>query len=311
MASLSVVIPTFNRATILEKVLRGFVEQDNSTAIGELIVVDDGSSDETPAVTESFIKFVPFPVRYLCQDNRGPAAARNYGTREARHEIVLFVDDDVEPQRSLIRRHASWHKDHHSDTDALLGYVTWAPEVNATPFMKWYGEKGALFAYSLLVPNAQVDFRRLYTCNVSFKRRFLLENGCFDEDFKDAAYEDFELAYRLHQKGLTLFYDSLAVGFHHQRFTFRDACCRAERVASGYKILVGKQAFHALPVKRGIATTMAKILLRVAAPMLAPFRSALDSRIRFPDWIYRAFYSSYADQALRRAINLARTPGTP
>ena len=86
--SVSVIIPTFNRRAFLREALESVCQQ--TCAAAEIIVVDDGSTDGT----EEMIKTLPGPIRYLSQANQGPAAARNFGMREARTEWIAFLDSD-------------------------------------------------------------------------------------------------------------------------------------------------------------------------------------------------------------------------
>jgi glycosyltransferase involved in cell wall biosynthesis len=85
---LSVIISTHNRAALVGDALRSVLEQSADRL--ELIVVDDGSSDHTAEVVQAFGAL----VRYLRQDNAGPAAARNHGVRLARGAVLGFLDDD-------------------------------------------------------------------------------------------------------------------------------------------------------------------------------------------------------------------------
>src|SRR5260370_23800161 len=87
------------------------------------------------------------PGGYLRQSNKGPAAARNYGIREARSPIVLFTDSDIVPERDLVSQHAEWHRESPQTSRAILGYVTWPAAPKPTPFMSWYGDVRPLFAY--------------------------------------------------------------------------------------------------------------------------------------------------------------------
>jgi GT2 family glycosyltransferase len=86
--SVSVIIPTYNRAAFLPKAVHSVLAQSHVPA--EVIVVDDGSTDETETVCRTF----PAPVRYLRQRNSGQAAARNLGLSEARSDWVAFLDSD-------------------------------------------------------------------------------------------------------------------------------------------------------------------------------------------------------------------------
>ena len=89
---ISVIIPTFNRAVLLERAIASVLSQSRSCA--ELIIVDDGSTDETPQVVRRMSAGASLPVRLLLQDNRGAAAARNNGINAARGEMLAFLDSD-------------------------------------------------------------------------------------------------------------------------------------------------------------------------------------------------------------------------
>ena len=84
----SVVIPTYNRARLVERAVRSALDQDPAAL--EILVVDDGSTDETPEVLASFGE----RVRVHRQDNAGVGAARNAGVQRARGELIGFLDAD-------------------------------------------------------------------------------------------------------------------------------------------------------------------------------------------------------------------------
>jgi glycosyltransferase involved in cell wall biosynthesis len=85
---ISAVIPTFNRGRLLERAVESVVGQ--SRPADEIIVVDDGSTDDTPERIQRFAG----AVRYFRQDNAGGAAARNRGVSVAEGEWVAFLDSD-------------------------------------------------------------------------------------------------------------------------------------------------------------------------------------------------------------------------
>lgn len=84
----SVIIPTYNRAVLLTAALESVFAQE--FADFEVIVVDDGSTDETPTVVGSFGK----RIRFFRQDNKGAGAARNVGIQRAAGDYVAFLDSD-------------------------------------------------------------------------------------------------------------------------------------------------------------------------------------------------------------------------
>lgn len=85
----SVVIPVYNRAEVIGETVESVLRQDFGGPF-EVVVVDDGSTDATPAVLARYAG----RVRVLRQKNAGPGAARNFGIRSARGEYVAFLDSD-------------------------------------------------------------------------------------------------------------------------------------------------------------------------------------------------------------------------
>jgi glycosyltransferase involved in cell wall biosynthesis len=204
---LSVVIPSYNRAPVLARCLDALAGQD--PAPGEVVVVDDGSTDATPAVLAE-----RGWVRAIRQDNGGRAAAKNSGVAAARGDVVLFLDDDVIATPGLVGRHAAHHRARPEPHEALLGRVTWSPEVEVTRHMHWLEHGGPLFHYDEIDDPGDVTWKMLYTANVSLKRDFLEP---FDTGLP--IFEDSELAYRLRRRGLRIRYDADALGWHQREET--------------------------------------------------------------------------------------------
>jgi glycosyltransferase involved in cell wall biosynthesis len=88
----SVIVPAFNSQTTIARCLQALERQTLSQEHYEVIVVDDGSTDDTRGRVQSYAQ-----PRLLTQRHAGPAAARNLGAQHARGEIVLFTDADCEP----------------------------------------------------------------------------------------------------------------------------------------------------------------------------------------------------------------------
>jgi glycosyltransferase involved in cell wall biosynthesis len=292
MDALTVVIPTYNRSGVLRRALEAYREQTAPHLIQELIVVDDGSTDGTEVMVCESTRQSPFLVRYLRQSNQGPAAARNYGIREARSRIILFTDSDIVPERDFVSQHAQWHRENPQTSAAVLGYVTWPANPKPTPFMRWYGEKGPLFTYGKFRNKREVSFSNFYSCNVSLKTDFLRNHGLFDEEFKSAAYEDTELGYRLSRAGLKLLYNPNAIAYHHQYFLFADACRRAKSTRTAADVFYRKEAGqHVLQQQKAknsrVSHRIAKALGIGVGAALAPGRRWMDSHMRLPSIFYR------------------------
>ncbi|MDQ5852192.1 MAG: glycosyltransferase, partial [Chloroflexota bacterium] len=99
--AVSVVVPTFERPALLQRCLAALLGQQFEPSNYEVVVVDDGVSDETRRLVECWSergKARGVCVRYLAAPHtRGPAAARNIGWRAARGAIIAFTDDDCIP----------------------------------------------------------------------------------------------------------------------------------------------------------------------------------------------------------------------
>ena len=213
---MSVVIPTFNRPDSLEKALRGYGDQTLASDRYEIVLVNDhGDADAVERVVASAGRGLDLRVL----DNtgpRGPAAARNLGIDAARGDVILITGDDIVPAPQFLDEHLSVHRKHRGWNVAVLGKTDWHSDIEMTPFMQYLtGEGGQQFAYAGLRSGGRVPFDRFYTSNVSLKRGFLVEEETlFNTQFTAAAYEDIELAYRLHLRGMQMRYAPAALGYH-------------------------------------------------------------------------------------------------
>lgn len=86
--SISVILPTFNRAQFISQAIESALRQTHPP--DEIIIIDDGSTDDTGKIVAGFGK----KIKYVWQQNQGPAAARNHGMRLARGDFFAFLDSD-------------------------------------------------------------------------------------------------------------------------------------------------------------------------------------------------------------------------
>jgi glycosyltransferase involved in cell wall biosynthesis len=292
--SLTVVIPTFNRKEVLRRTLAGYAKQSSPELIKEVIVVDDGSTDGTDEVIKEVQECAPFRLRYIRQPNRGPAAARNRGIEQVGSGIVLLSDDDMVPHPNLIASHAIWHRRHTETSVAVLGFATWAPELDPTPFMRWYGEDGPLFAYGRFKKQSEIAFWYFYSCNISLKTEFLQTCGKFDETFKTAAYEDVELGFRLSRAGLRLLFNPEAITYHYQRFTFEDACRKAMMSVTARERFLQTEAGKQFVSQGRDPSLRLRMARDLAGRFFQPAVRLLDSSIRLPRIVYSSLFWYHA-----------------
>jgi glycosyltransferase involved in cell wall biosynthesis len=233
----SIIIPTYNRSDVLSRTLHEYLKQTSLSLIKELIVIDDGSTDNTKSLVEDFIKSSPIKTSYIYQKNKGPAEARNKGIRSASGDILLITGDDIVPSPRMVEEHYLTHKIHSFDPKvSILGKTIWPPSERVTPFMSHIQENGLQFGYSLIEDKNNVPFKFFYTSNISLNREFLIEDKLFDTDFPYAAWEDIELGYRLMRRGMRIVYDKNAIGYHHHRVSF--ASFRRREELCGYSAYI-------------------------------------------------------------------------
>ena len=209
MAILSVVIPTYNRLNSLKQVLIALEKQSYPYNNYEVVVVSDGSTDNTNDFIQHF--HPKFEFHALVQNNSGVAAARNQGVNKSIGEIVLFLDDDVVPATNLLETHANAHEA--CPKSVIIGKMLTPKNYALSPWAWWEQEQLARQYYEIENGLWNPTPRQFYTGNASVRRKYILEAGGFNPLFLRA--EDIELAYRLEKLGLEFKLRSDAIGYHY------------------------------------------------------------------------------------------------
>jgi glycosyltransferase involved in cell wall biosynthesis len=193
--AITVVIPTFNRAVYLRRSIESLLAQKMSASDYEILIVDDGSTDNTRETCMGFASDAR--VKYAPETNQGIAAAKNRGVELARGNIILFFDDDDVADPQLLAEHLKSHAEHPNENVAVLGHTGWDASVKVDPLMDYIvGKGGFLFSYGTLKHGQFYDYTYFWGGRSSCKRRLLLEHGLFNPVFTFGS-EDIELGYRL------------------------------------------------------------------------------------------------------------------
>lgn len=199
---LSVVVPTCDRRKILERTLPFLLDQTACRRDCEILVVVDGSRDGTLEMLRAH-RDEP-GLRIVAQENRGLAAARNRGAREAQGEVLLFLDDDMIASRDLVAVH---REEHSRPGERVVFGALGLAEGPRRSFLKegvevWGREMDA----RLRVPGRRFRFDDCHFGNASVSRPLLLRVGGFDESFLRFGNEDYDLGWRLIQSGAEMRY---------------------------------------------------------------------------------------------------------
>lgn len=229
---ISFCIPTYNRIEILQRCIDG-IERDYLRAISinpdlagriEVIIVDDGSSDDTSAIVPALQGKVSFPMQYHRIENSGPARARNIAFENSDGDIICYIDDDKILHPGYIDSILAFHERHPSPQAACVGFVDWPDYLDRTFLMDHVvsSKGGQQFGFSVIDRFNQNELPPEFfvTANLSLKTEFISRFRLFDaENFRDAMWEDCELGYRLIQYGLKLHYWPEAIVYHDHLMT--------------------------------------------------------------------------------------------
>ncbi len=211
---ISVVIPAWNCAHIIVKVLDALYQQFQQKPQFELVVINDFSQDNTGEILEQYKQnHLDLPLQIIHQTTVGSAArSRNCGLQHARTPLVLFLDADIVTETNVVAEHIAFHQQHLEPETVVLGQVASPVEWQETaldevcnPSQIWQNLKAG-----------EVDWSHFFTGHISAHKQFLLSVGGFDENYLRC--EDVELGSRLKDKHMRLYYLPTAMGYHyHER----------------------------------------------------------------------------------------------
>jgi GT2 family glycosyltransferase len=232
LTRVSVIIPTYNRSAGICRCVTALFAQELNGVTVDVHVVDDGSTDDTAEVLSdlmdrsdpsdrSELREPSVRLHLHHQSNAGPSAARNRGAEAADADLLLFTDDDCEPEPGWVMGlvNAGW--------DGRLGGA--AGCIVSPDGSNWVSRYCRYIHYNEFPKKKDMRLGLLTfvnTANCAYLRRAFLELGGFDPLFSHIGYEDVDFARRMTLLGYRLEYVKEAVVHHYHRETveaFRDA----------------------------------------------------------------------------------------
>lgn len=241
MKKISVTIATYKRHEFLKLMLNSLANQSLEKSQYEILICDSHSGWETDnAVTEISEEHPELNIRHIHTANI-LAAKRNLGIREAKHEIVIFLDDDCLMEKDFLEKHKK-----HFDADnkkceeklIICGEVRFPKEwASHSNYYRFRDEEGFYFDET---PNLNLDYRTIIVMNMSFMKDVFIQNiHNVNENFVGYGMEDQELGWRLEKAGFKIIGSDARV-YHHEM----------SKNIEGY----GKKIFHT--ARDGAATLL-------------------------------------------------------
>lgn len=260
---LSIIVPTYQRAQQIQRLLPWFFAQKIDRNRSELIIVDDGSSDQTWSILQSAAEAQAW-LRPLRQKNAGQAAARQLGVDASRGSVLLFVDDDMEPASPDFFEQ---HRQFHAKQDAAVAFGAILPPSGdpTRPAFEYFYEKSIRRMYQDFTSGRQTPSgKHFFSANVSLSKELFLSVGGFDPSYRHA--EDRELGLRLEHKARAHFaYLPAAGAYHHSPTGLYASFVRRAELYGSYDLKMAKLypersdlhpsavLTHPSPIKRGLA----------------------------------------------------------
>ncbi len=312
--TVSVILPTCNRARLVLRSLEALLDQDFPRNRFEIIVVNDGSTDDTHEVLSEFLLRIQDPrIQYVVQNRGGPSSARNAGVRLARGEIMAFTEDDVFVEKDWIKNAIPYF------VDECIG-----------------GVEGVTFAPGgtelLRLPSLYPGF---IPCNIFYRNIVMQKVGPFDTSFYDPERkiyfrEDADMGFRVIQAGWRvvrvenvrvyhpkLFLDSSGLSSFAKRYYFDALLYKKHRSLYRKMIevkkvgpIVVKRPFHYLSLINVISLLFVVVFMLRANVILAASISCylislagIIYKFLFPD-----FFIVTNEGLLKPLVQLVRLP---
>jgi chondroitin synthase len=233
--SVSVVIPHYNNAEILEKTLASLTLQTYPSSLIEVIISDDGSDEDISYLIPMFQSY--FPIRILFHERLGHRVAtmRNHGILAARHDVILSLDCDIICPPKTVEEHLKWF--HVSDEVATVGArrfvdtfgvtardivdnveaVLRLPDVRSISNTNPNGLHDRRMGEFQFIKHHPFPCNCFHGANIAYKREHAIHVSLWDEAFNgNPNYEDIEFGHRLWKSGIFLVYSPGAKVLHQE-----------------------------------------------------------------------------------------------
>lgn len=278
----SVVIPTHQRRDTVVRTVAALASQSYDDF--EVIVVVDGSTDGTASALRALS--LPFELSVLEQRNRGAGAARNAGAAAARGELLLFLDDDMDADPSLLLEH---DRSQREGADLVVGDLPLHPDSPRNVLSRGVASWARARRDRLAATGGEIPLADLLTGQMSISRHAFERLGGFDASFtRDGAFggEDIDFGYRVLKAGCRVKFNPAAISRQYFDVDPADYLSREYDAGRAAQELAAKHPERGEQLSRGLQlhTRRSRLLLGpfALAPgaVSAPLRSAVAWLVR-------------------------------
>jgi glycosyltransferase involved in cell wall biosynthesis len=263
----SIVVPTFNRADLLRRMVPLLAEQETKEPY-EVIVVDNNSTDDTMRVlSEAGLRWPH--VTSVKESRQGAGPARHAGALVARAPVLIFIDDDMLADPNVLAEHLRVHRDYPGG--CVIGNILSAPGRHPFQRMMAYIYDGPRMTLQQRQPRAE----DCWTGHLSLPRDVYFTLGGFSNDLAEWGEEDLEFGCRLVDAGIQLRYVREAVTHHHFTARFGPAIRRSYQSGQALGYIMdrypGMVASGPERVTAGWRARAVERACQMAAGLLEPF----------------------------------------
>lgn len=222
----SVIIPVYNQYDSLLKTLYAFSVQNCNKEDYEVIIVDDGSTDETRLITNQWLcEKYGISIKIVHNTNNGRAYSRNCGVENAIAEYIIFVDCDRVPELDFVEKHLAWKDDETVDIvigqsldffgriDDISEPLNWET-INRFSRIPNFLKRITKIYDSQFKTDSSLVWMSFLVGNSSMEKEVWLEIGGFDNEIKKWGFEHFDFAYRAWKKKKKFAYDCNIKNYH-------------------------------------------------------------------------------------------------
>ena len=214
---ISVVTPTYNRSSELDYLIKSINNQSLDSNYFEMIISDDGSTDDTIDKLKNWKNLVNFRFNYINQNNLGPGAARNHGVNKSNGELIVFIDSDCEADKDWLKIIYESYKNDNFDAFGGPDYskqnflpIQKAIDFSMTSFFTTGGMRG----------HRKQMLAKFYprSHNMGVKKSLFEKIGGFGPLRHG---QDIELSNRIHKSGAKIALLIDAIVYHRRRTTIK------------------------------------------------------------------------------------------